>query len=129
MGRILFIRVSAETYDEKDVIRAWPRLYALVWPEAGADPTAPTKKIIRSLVPDQKRGVLQLADAFVEYTHFGDVPEKARQGLKAAADTLERLRAELDDALGNRDVQTASKLTNTIEDALDDAEKAARDAS
>ena len=40
---------------------------------------------------------------------------------------MERLRAELDEALGNRDAQKAFGLTNALEDALDAAEKAARD--
>lgn len=127
MGRILFIRVSAETYDEKDVLKAWPRLYAAIWPDAGADGSASPEKITRALLPDPKRGVLQLADAFVEYAHFGEAPEAGRKALREAADTVERLRAELDEALGNRDAQKAFGLTNALEDALDAAEKAARD--
>ena len=31
MGRILQIRVSAWTYDEDEVLQAWPKLCALVW--------------------------------------------------------------------------------------------------
>lgn len=127
MGRILFIRVSAETYDEKDVLRAWPRLYASVWPDSGVDGSDAPKKILRALTPDPKRGALQLADAVMEHVRFGALPEAGRKVLQESADTLERLRAVLDEALGDRDVQKASGLLNAIEDALDAAEMAARD--
>ncbi|MCL1939818.1 MAG: hypothetical protein FWG04_04060 [Desulfovibrionaceae bacterium] len=127
MGRILFIRVSAETYDEKEVIRAWPKLYALVWPDAGADSSDSPGKITRDLLPDSQRGVLQLMDTFVEHVHFGNMSVAARNALAGPAKVLERLRAELNEALGNRDAQTASKLTNAIEDALDSAERAVRE--
>jgi hypothetical protein len=129
MGHILFIRVSAETYDEKEVIRAWPKLYAMLWPDAyaGADASASPEKIIRALLPDSRRGVLQLVDTFVDYAHFGNMPAAARSALGGPAQKLERLRADLSEALGNRDVQTASRLTDAIEDALDEAEKVARE--
>ena len=44
MGKLLQIRVSAWTYREEDVVRAWPALTALAWP--------------RPQYPDEKRGVL-----------------------------------------------------------------------
>lgn len=127
MGRILFIRVSAETYDEKDVLKTWPKLYASVWPDPGVDAEDSPSKITRKMIPARERGVLELVDGFVEYVRFGDMSEMTRKGLQSGADKLERLRGELDEALGNRDVQNASSLTNTIEDTLDEAEKAARE--
>lgn len=127
MGRILFIRVKAETYDEKSVLETWPKLYALAWPDAGADSFDSPRKITRSLMPAPERGVLQLVDALVECVRFKGGPEAACKALRSSADILERLRSELDAALGNRDVQTASRLTNAIEDALDEAEKIARE--
>ena len=127
MGRILFIRVSAETYDEKDVLKTWPKLYASVWPDPGVDAGDSPSKITRNMIPARERGVLELVDGFVEYVRFGNMPEKTRKDLQSGADKLERLRGELDEALGNRDVQKASSLTNEIEDALDEAEKAVRE--
>jgi len=127
MGRILFIRVSAETYDDKEVLRAWPKLYAMVWPDAWTDSSDSPAKITRDLLPDARRGALQLIDAFVEHVHFGNMPAAARKALGGSAEILERLRADLNEALGNRDAQAASRLTNAIEDALDDAEKFARE--
>ena len=35
MGRILTVRVSAVTYDDGEVFRAWPDLCALAWPGQG----------------------------------------------------------------------------------------------
>ena len=49
MGKLLQIRVSAWTYREEDVVRAWPALTALAWP--------------RPQYPDEKRGVLELVTA------------------------------------------------------------------
>jgi len=113
MGRNLFIRVSAQTYDEKEVFRTWPTVCALIWPDtAGAE--------------EKNKGVLQLADAFVDYVHFGNMPDAERRALTEAAGMLEKKRSELDEALGNRDVRAASGLTDAIEDALDQAETAAK---
>lgn len=49
MGKLLQIRVSAWTYREEDVVRAWPALAALAWP--------------RPQYPGEKRGVLELVTA------------------------------------------------------------------
>ena len=126
MGRNLFIRVSAETYDEKEVIRAWPTVCAMVWLNMEDGDLGSPGKIIRDLLPNPKPGVLQLVDAFVDYVHLGNTTDAARSVLTEAAKTLERLRAELDAALGNRDVRAASGLATAIEAALDQAEDAAR---
>jgi len=122
VGRNFFIRVSAETYDEKELIRTWPALCTLVWPDEGAQKGG----ILRNLLPGAGRGVLQLVDAFVEYVHFGKMPGAARSDLTPAATELAKKRAELDEALGNRDVRAASGLTDAIEDALDEAESVAK---
>lgn len=128
MSRVLFIRVSAKTYDEADVPKSWPMLYAALWPDsslAGVDSPA---KLARKLVPANDRGVLELADGIVEYVHFGAIPAERAAGLKPGANTLEKLRRELDEALGNRDVARAQKLCDNIEEALDGLERALRGA-
>ena len=43
MGKLLQIRVSAWTYREEDVVRAWPALTALAWPR----PQYPDEKRLR----------------------------------------------------------------------------------
>ena len=124
MGRILFIRVSAETYDEKDVLSAWPLVCASVWPDPAGQSGDSPASIARKIVPASSRGVLQLVDAFADYAQYSDMPDEQRDAVKPVSEKLAALRQDLDDALGDRDVHKAWDLTNAIEDALDEAEKA-----
>lgn len=126
MPRILFIRVSAATYDEKDVPKTWPLLYAAVWPDAGLAGEHSPAKLARKLIPAPERGVLELLDALVEHARFAELSDNARKVLVPATERLESLRHELDEALGNRDVKKAESLCVSIENALDDAESAMR---
>ena len=126
-GRILFIRVSAVTYDEKDVLKAWPMLYAAVWPDPGVDGADSPAKIARKYVPAPGRGVLELVDALVDYVRFGSLPEGWKDALQAPADRIEGLRRKMDEALGDQNVQTARSLSGDIENALDDAERLVRE--
>ncbi|MDL2207263.1 hypothetical protein LJB82_00900 [Desulfovibrio sp. OttesenSCG-928-M16] len=127
MGRILFIRVCAETYDEKDVPKTWPMTFALIWPEPMLDAADAPAKVAAKLTPGRKRGVLELLDAFVEHVRFADLPSAKKSALQGHANRLEALRQQLDAALGNRDAGKAHALTNDIEDALDETEKAVRE--
>jgi hypothetical protein len=129
MSRILFIRVSAETYDERDVLESWPKLFAAVWPDASVDKTDSPSKIVNRLLPDPKRGALELLDGFVEYARFGDMSDAPRKAAQPHAEKLSDLRLKLDAALGDRDVSKAHALTNDIEDTLDEAEKAMRESA
>lgn len=126
MPRILFIRVSASTYDEKDVPKTWPRLYAAVWPDKDLEGVDSVKQLARKLAPARDRGVLELAQAVAEYVRFGDSDAKVGDALKAEAEKLESLRSGLDDALGDRDLKKAESLCAAIENTLDDAESALR---
>ena len=127
MGRILFIRVSAVTFDEKDVIKAWPMLCAMVWPDPELDGINSTRKIVRALAPAPGHGVLELVDALTDIVRFGDMPEIWKTALQGPAQQLAELRERMDEALGNRDVPKAHTLTEAIEDALNEAEKAMRE--
>lgn len=122
MGRILFIRVSAQTYDEKEVLRAWPKLYASIWPDPEVNISETPAGIIRKLVPAPGKGVLELLDAFTDHVSFGDLPQGWRAALQTKADALAALGRELDDALGEQDVHRARPLCTAIEDGLDEAE-------
>lgn len=68
MGKLLQIRVSAWTYREEDVVRAWPALTALAWP--------------RPQYPDEKRGVLELVTALENGLSFEDWPQAVAEGLR-----------------------------------------------
>lgn len=127
MGRILFIRVSAVTFDEKDVIRAWPVLCATVWPDPDLEGVTSAAKLARKLAPAAGRGVLELADGLTDIVRFGDVSQEWKTAMKGPAKRLEEARQRLDEALGDRDAKRAYALTDEIEKALDEAEQAARD--
>lgn len=127
MGDILFIRVSAVTFDEKDVLKRWPALYAAVWPDAGAGGMLSPAQIVRKYVPAPGKGVLELVREFGEYVRFGDMTQARRKQLAEPAELLEALLRELEEALGNRNVPVAHALTLRIEEGLDAAENAVRE--
>ena len=126
MGRILFIRVSAVTFDEKDVIKAWPVLCAAVWPDPGVSGAPSPAKPARGLIPAAGRGVLELADGLADMVRFGDASQEWKAALESPLKRLKDVRLRLDEALGDRDARAAYALTEEIEKALDEAEDAAR---
>ncbi len=115
MGRNLFVRVSVVTYDEKAVLRDWPKLSALAWPD---DTTG--KGRLSVFAKERPRGVLDLVGTLVEQARFADPPEPSLSAKDA--DLLESLHKNLEAALAERDVPTAHRLVQEIEDALDAAE-------
>lgn len=125
MGRHLFIRVTAQTFDEQQVRKDWPRLYDLAWPEQYSLAT-PEKTVVKNFTPPSSRGVLELLRAVTDAVAFGTVlPADAKRALAAPVARVNALAEALEEALGNRDVPTAHGLTNDIEEALDDLEAAA----
>lgn len=123
MAQNLFIRVSAETYDDNAVPRAWPLLFAASWPDPYVDSKDSPAALAKQLSAGPGRGVLQLVDAFSDFAHYGDITEAERKVLEPAADKATDLKRELEDALGDRDVHRAFALCGSIEKALDEAEK------
>ncbi len=73
MGRLLFIRVSAVTYDENKVSGVWPKLHAMVWPDpygkSAGSPTVP----VRAAMGASERGVMGLAHLVDSVTTSGGV--------------------------------------------------------
>lgn len=112
MGRVLQVRVSAWTFDEKDVRKQWPALCGLVWKEEGEFLNA-------------KRGVEELAEAVQTACEAGLLPDEQIKALeKQAADAyslLEKLRSQL----GDWEAKEADKTTYALEDALDGLENTA----
>ncbi len=122
MARQLFIRVTAQTYDENAVPGAWPSLFAAVWPEPGVESAGSAKARLKLLVPAPERGVLELVDGFYDHAHYADMPEERRRRLIPAADKASMRKRELEEALGNRDVQKADEACAAIEASLEEAE-------
>ena len=92
MGKLLQIRVSAWTYREEDVVRAWPALTALAWP--------------RPQYPDEKRGVLELVTALENGLSFEDWPQAAA------------VKKDLEEALFQWEPRKANELSETLEEEL-----------
>lgn len=107
MGKILQIRVTAWTYDEDEVTRAWPRLTALVWPERDKWAAA-----------GAKHGVLELAKALPDVARFGDWPEATRQALRDGIARAHELSVKLETALADWQPSVANALSDDLEDAL-----------
>ena len=114
MGRILQIRVSAWTYDEDEVLQAWPKLCALVWSQL--DSWGPA---------NMKHGVTELAGYLPDALRFSDLPEDVkkslRPGVQKVADVLEEMRQ----ALADWDPRKANRLSDSLEEALFELEKEA----
>ncbi|GFM33447.1 hypothetical protein LN040_00465 [Desulfovibrio subterraneus] len=110
MGKVLQVRVWATTYDEDDVLREWPRLHRLAWPDDDAVYVA-------------KQGVVELIDTLVDAHRFADWSDEVKELTGERLQQLAGLRKELDEALADWDPARANKLTDAIEDALSGLEK------
>ena len=112
MGRILQIRVSAWTYDEEEVLQAWPKLCALVWSQL--DQWGPA---------GMKRGVTELAGYLPDALRFSDLPDDVKKllfpGVKKVAGILDDMRK----ALADWDPRKANTLSDALEEALSELEK------
>lgn len=111
MGKFLQIRVSAWTYDEDALRRAWPELSALVWPNENR--TA------------EKRGVLELVTALENGLAFGDWPQAVVSELEAGVRRAAGLKRELEEALSDWEPRTANSLSDTLEECLEDLNRKA----
>ncbi|MBG0789864.1 MAG: hypothetical protein H0S80_05125 [Desulfovibrionaceae bacterium] len=112
MGRYLQIRVSAWTFSEDEVEKAWPSLWKLVWGDGG------------DAVP--KKGVMELALAVFDAVRAGLVEPRVAEALKDKADEADRLYHAIGKALAARDPQKADRLSYELEDCLEALEDIAR---
>jgi len=112
MGKILQIRVMAYTYDEGDVLKAWPKLSAIAFPEHY--PASPVST---------RKGVFELIDSLVDQIRFDMVDTSAKQALSAGTDDLKELKTRIEQALADWNPQQANKLSDDLEQMLDELEK------
>ena len=135
MGKILGIRVQAQTYNEDDVAETWPRLCALVWPlwvsrlapgNASRGIHGPVREPgpVEKSLGGRKHGVLELAQAIPELVKFGSCPKDITDMLTLPAEKLKEISVSLETALGNLDAREALGLTDRLEDVLNTAEQA-----
>ena len=112
MGRLLQIRVIAQTYDEAAAEERYGRLYALAWPAAATPAAGP-------------RGLLELTAALDDAVRLGDLPGADRKTLLPGVERAMAAKAALETALGNRDPQAADRASYELEDILAELEKIA----
>lgn len=105
MGRLLQVRVSAWTFDEKAVAKEWPALCNLVW-EDGTFSTP-------------KRGVMELAEAVHTACQAGLVSDEQVAALEGSAGDAYRALEALKQLLADWKPSEADKQTYALEDALD----------
>lgn len=111
MGKYLQIRVSAATPDEPAVTRAWPLLSKLAW---GQD-----------RVSGGDYGVLALGRTLAEKQRLGMLAPEAEAALGDGPKRLDALVGKLEAALGDWKAAEANRLSDDLEDALSELEKAA----
>ncbi len=128
MGRILSIRLSAVTYNEEDVFRAWPGLCALAWPGKGDIYGGAWKPAPDSFTPPVKaepvsHGVVALAHALLEESRLGDWSDGLKKRLEQELAGLNTAVKQLETALADWQPQAANMASNAIEDRLDSLEE------
>lgn len=116
MGKVLQIRVSAWTYNDDEVAKAWPNLSAVVWPES--DQWSP---------PGGARGVVELADALPDVARFGDMPDNIRAVLQNAGPDVAAPLTAMRQALEAWNPREANTASDRLEEALGALENALRE--
>lgn len=108
MGNILQIRVFAETFNESEVEKRWPRLVAMTWKEPRSS--------------NRSHGVIELLEDMRDKLETGLLSEDANKNLGEMIIKAYGLKEKLQDALGDWRPADASMLSFDIEDLLDEIE-------
>jgi hypothetical protein len=116
VGKVLQIRVSAWTYDEDEVIAAWPKLAALVWGQL--DQWGPA---------GMKRGVTELAEYLPDAVKFSELSADTKKRLRPGAEKAAAILEDMRTALASWDPRRANTLSDALEEALTALEKEAPD--
>lgn len=111
MGKILQIRVSAWTWDEDLVPKAWPRLSELAF-------SVPLKH--------EKHGVLEMVQSLGDGLQFMKWPEERRKALTPGIEKCVDIKRRLEGALANWNPREANILSDELENELDRLEIAFR---
>lgn len=109
MGKVLQVRVSAFTYRDEDVVRAWPYLTELVWPEGAVGP--------------EGGGVIQLVAMLDGAWNFAGWKEEMRDSLGPDIAELVRIAKRLENALADWNPREANTLTDDLETVLHKLER------
>ena len=103
MGKLLQVRVSAWTFNEDEVEKAYPSLWNLVWQDPDVIP---------------KKGVLELTEAVFDAVRVGLIDDHKAEALKDGAEKAEDLRLKIEKFLGEWKAGEADKCIYELEDLL-----------
>ena len=102
MGKILQIRVSANTPFPEEVSRQWPQLCALAWPNG---------------LPNEPE-VLGLAQTLYDQYRFAAEKQPVWKALVDSIGELNQCRRELEEALADWQPRAANQASDRLEDML-----------
>lgn len=117
MGKLLQIRVSAQTWEPEAVCKTWPLLCAT------AEPASKTEGSSRAL-----KDVLELTRALQDSLEFGPWSKDYVAAMKPGVAGARRLAQQLEKALGDWDPRLANSLSDELEEALKELERTAKHA-
>ena len=109
MGRVLQIRVMAQTISSSDVGWNWRKLCKLAFGKVPSDES-------------KNAGVLELITALEDKFRFGDWPEELKKKLQPGLEKVLTIQRDLENALADWNPGKANSLSNDLEDALDSLE-------
>ena len=115
MGRVLQIRVIAQTVSTAEVGWSWQKLCLLAFGRQPGD-------------NDKHMGIFELIDALIDKLQFGDLDEQLKAKLYPGLDKVIAIRKQIDEALADWNPSRANALSNDLEDALDALEDRAPNA-
>ncbi len=110
----------AQTYNEDEVVKAWPKLCGLAWPQRRGWTG-------RSALPEdlarRTYGVADLVRDLADAAAFADWPGGLKKLLGPGIEEAENLHKELEAALADWDPRKANRLSDELEDRLDQLER------
>lgn len=115
MGRVLQIRVIAQTVSTSEVGWSWQKLCMLAFDKQPGD-------------ADKHMGIFELIDALTDKFLFGGLDERLKAKLRPGLDKVIAIRKQIDEALADWNPSRANALSNELEDALDALEDLAPNA-
>ncbi len=111
MGKVLQVRVSAQTYDPDAVYKQWPGVSRLAWGQ-------------KEYAVETGVGVRELVTKLNDLWKFGnDWSPEAQKAVGQVVPELLKLNEKLEHALAERQPSEADKLTYALEDGLDGLER------
>ncbi len=106
MGKALQIRVSAVTWNEDLLEKLWPQLSELAF-----------------ALPHDKRGVVEMVQCLSDGLDFTKWPTERKEKLGPNIKQAVQIVRKLESALADWDPREANKLSDQLEDVLNDLEK------